>query len=160
MANAETQRCNTRRKVSVHAKSYNEGKVPKSSNGTTKRSSFIHQAKQPFRQLTDLPEVDNPLRSVPEQTPWSERYGIAIYIQTHVKGILSEDEQNSVQRRSHPQFPGRGISTRYMGQSIHRWVSTECSEEWRCRCIYIEYPHKPRDTIRTPTGKFCNNYDA
>ena len=25
---------------------------------------------------------------------------------------------------------------------------------------YIEYPHRPRDTIRTPTGIFCNNYDA
>jgi ribonuclease HI len=128
--------------------------------GRLKRSSFVHQAKRLRRQLTDLPEVDSPLRSVPEQTPWRERYEIPINIQTHVKGILSEDEQNSVQRRTatlsflDDEYP----------QDIWVRVYTDGSAQNAVRNggagVYIEYPHKPRDTIRTPTGKFCNNYDA
>ena len=85
---------------------------------------------------------------------------MSIYIQTHVKGILSEDEQNSVQRRT--------VTLSFLDEEYPQdiWVRvyTDGSAQNAVRNggagVYIKYPHKPRDMIRIPTGKFCNNYDA
>lgn len=128
--------------------------------GRLKRSSFIHQAKRLRRQPTDLPEVESPLSTIPEQTPWRERHETSINIQTHMRGILSEDEQNSIQRMtaalSHldDEYPGDLWVRVYTDGSALDAIRNGGAG------VYIEYPHKSRDMIKTPTGKFCNNYDA
>jgi ribonuclease HI len=128
--------------------------------GRLKRSSFIHQAKRISRQHSDLPEVDIPLNSVPEQTPWREEPGLPVHIQVEIKGIIDKEEQNSIQRRVatlsflDEEYPHDLWVRAYTDGSAHNAIMNGGAG------VYIEYPNNNRDVIGIPTGKFCHNYDA
>jgi len=128
--------------------------------GRLKRSSFIHQAKRLRRQMTDLPEVERPLTSVPEQTPWREGNKMTIHIQTQVPGILEKEEQNSIERKTatlsflDDEYPQDCWIRVYTDGSAQDTVKNGGAG------VYIEYPNNNRDTAKIPTGKFCHNYDA
>ena len=128
--------------------------------GRLKRSSFIHQAKRLRRQMTDLPEVERPLTSVPEQTPWREGNKMTIHIQTQVPGILEKEEQNSIERKTttlsflDDEYPQDCWIRVYTDGSAQDAVKNGGAG------VYIEYPNNNRDTAKIPTGKFCHNYDA